>query len=200
MIHHQATPPTAKSTRPPPPRSKARGSPGPCTGSGTWELDDLKTECARRAGPARTTTCHYRRRRPTHRQSGVVTTGSLGDTPEESRPARWRLTQIQGTVRHYLGGWTEKTGAPRQDPAAGDLREHRGALMLAEIFSRGTRTSPTSCSSSPPSSPPSWRSCAGPNSRSPAPSAGSPSAPSLRAPAAVKADVPEPISPRADGA
>lgn len=35
-----------------------------------------------------------------------------GDTPEEDKPARWRLKQIQGMTRNYLGGWKENTPPP----------------------------------------------------------------------------------------
>ena len=35
-----------------------------------------------------------------------------GDTPEEDKPARWRLKQIQNMCRNYLGGVKETTPVP----------------------------------------------------------------------------------------
>lgn len=35
-----------------------------------------------------------------------------GDQPDESKPARWRLRQIHGMCRHYLGGWKESQPPP----------------------------------------------------------------------------------------
>jgi hypothetical protein len=37
-----------------------------------------------------------------------------GDQPDERKPAGWRLRQIQGTVRYYLGGWKEAWQLPDQ--------------------------------------------------------------------------------------
>ena len=36
----------------------------------------------------------------------------VGDSPDENRPARWRLKQIQLIVRNYLGGTTEQAETP----------------------------------------------------------------------------------------
>jgi len=38
--------------------------------------------------------------------------GIAGDQPDEQKPARWRLRQAQGTVRHYLGAWKEQWPLP----------------------------------------------------------------------------------------
>lgn len=37
----------------------------------------------------------------------------IGDPPDEDKPARWRLRQIHGASRYYLGGWDDDWTNPK---------------------------------------------------------------------------------------
>lgn len=112
VIHHQAYAPDRKVD--PATCTGVQGGwyPSSVTSSGTWSLDDLKAECNRRAAAG-----------GTEGEDDMPLTDAEIDKiakrvweygVQGGKPAGWRLNMIQGTVRQYLGGWTDDTPPPDQ--------------------------------------------------------------------------------------
>ena len=87
------------------------------SGNASWDMNGFRADCAVQEEDMPITDADAKKI-----AKAVWDEIIAGDKPDENKPARWRLKQIQGMIRWYLGGWQDSQDAPT------------GPTMLKQIF------------------------------------------------------------------